>query len=124
VGVSWRGGVPVRFLGPWSKEDKGNRGRENGLCVLPTHTAIGKEEGERERKLVLAGRWGRERTRCGETERAGLSSQLAIWTQAMTMAPMGSRTHGQEECNSRLLRVWVWMMGLMWLSWQNSSGLL
>jgi hypothetical protein len=40
----------VRFLGPWSKEDKGNRGRENGLCVLPTHTAIGKEEGERERK--------------------------------------------------------------------------
>jgi len=62
VDGSSRGGIPVRFLGPSPQEDKRNRGRENGLYVLHTHSE-GEKKSEKEKEKPVLCRW--ERVRAG-----------------------------------------------------------
>ena len=82
----------MRFLGPSPKEDKRNRGRENRLCVLPTHSERKRRVRKRKKSLCLPGgeeeREWEGRSREAESRGVELSStHLILWShEPMTIA--------------------------------------
>jgi len=70
----------VRFLGPSPKEDKRNRGRENRLCVLPTHRERKRRVRKRKKSLCLPG---------GEEEREWEGRSIEAESRGVELSSFG-----------------------------------